>query len=231
MILCTKYDGIMRLKMGKLKTAQIDVEAHITRNTSRNLEIPSQVKVWLDEVEGINVNVENLPSDAIGCCSLTIRHKLRRKVFKIIKAIDSATRQLSSITWTGDPIPMERISSMNASTSATSSDHQDDFPSREQTFTQALKALEPNHKSLMITLCGMGGIGKMRMMRRLKKLNEKTKPTRADKIREWFKKNSDGGKTKFLIVLNDVWEMVDLNDIGFGISPNEGVDFKILLTS
>ncbi|KAI3517972.1 hypothetical protein L1887_06247 [Cichorium endivia] len=50
-------------------------------------------------------------------------------------------------------------------------------------------------------------------------------------MREWFKNNSHGGKTKFLIILDDVWEMVDLNDIGLTPFPNQGVDIKVLLTT
>ncbi|KAI3509389.1 hypothetical protein L1887_24624 [Cichorium endivia] len=50
----------------------------------------------------------------------------------------NATRQLSSITWIKDLILLGRVGSMNASTSATSSDHQDDFSSREQTVAQVV---------------------------------------------------------------------------------------------
>ncbi|CAI9261481.1 unnamed protein product [Lactuca saligna] len=63
-------------------------------------------------------------------------------------------------------------------------------------------------------------------------LNESTKPARADKLRQWFKDNSDGGKNKFLVILDDVWEFVDLEDIGLSTPLlNEGVNFKVLLTS
>ncbi|KAL7613131.1 hypothetical protein Lser_V15G04866 [Lactuca serriola] len=235
MISCRKYVRVMQMKMRELNTSRISVEEHISRNTRNHLQIPSQIKDWLDQVEGIRANVANFPLDVITCCSLRIRHKLGQKAFKITEQIESLTRQLSLISWTDDPVPLGRVGSMNASTSASSSD---DFPSREKTFTQALKALEPNQKFHMVALCGMGGVGKTRMMQRLKKaaeekklfnyivgavigektdpfaiqeaiadylgiqLNEKTKPARADKLREWFKKNSDGG-----------------------------VDFKVLLTS
>ncbi|KAL7612630.1 hypothetical protein Lser_V15G04852 [Lactuca serriola] len=264
MISCRKYVRVMQTKMTELNTSRISVEEHISRNTRNHLQIPSQTKEWLDQVEGIRANVENFPIDVITCCSLRIRHKLGQKAFKITEQIESLTRQLSLISWTDDPVPLGRVGSMNASTSASSSD---DFPSREKTFTQALKALEPNQQFHMVALCGMGGVGKTRMMQRLKKaaeekklfnyivravigektdpfaiqeaiadylgiqLNEKTKPARADKLREWFKKNSDGGKTKFLIVLDDVWQLVDLEDIGLSPFPNQGVDFKVLLTS
>ncbi|KAL7612395.1 hypothetical protein Lser_V15G04871 [Lactuca serriola] len=62
-------------------------------------------------------------------------------------------------------------------------------------------------------------------------LGEKNKSVRADKLRRGFKAKSDGGKNKFLIVLDDVWQTVDLEDIGLSPLPNQGVDFKVLLTS
>ncbi|CAI9266132.1 unnamed protein product [Lactuca saligna] len=62
-------------------------------------------------------------------------------------------------------------------------------------------------------------------------LKESDKKTRAEKLRQGFKAKSDGGNTKFLIILDDVWQSVDLEDIGLSPSPNQGVDFKVLLTS
>ncbi|XP_023732122.1 uncharacterized protein LOC111879926 [Lactuca sativa] len=62
-------------------------------------------------------------------------------------------------------------------------------------------------------------------------LNEKSKQARADKLRQGFKDKSDGGKNKFFVILDDVWQSVDLEDIGLSPFPNQGVDFKVLLTS
>nr|KAJ0220114.1 hypothetical protein LSAT_V11C200053000 [Lactuca sativa] len=62
-------------------------------------------------------------------------------------------------------------------------------------------------------------------------LTETTKPARTDKLRTWFANNSDGGKKKFLVILDDVWQPVDLEDIGLSRFPNQDVDFKVLITS
>ncbi|CAI9270384.1 unnamed protein product [Lactuca saligna] len=62
-------------------------------------------------------------------------------------------------------------------------------------------------------------------------LNQKTKSARAEKLRQEFKAKSDGGKNKFFVILDDVWQFVDLEDIGLSLFPNQGVDFKVLLTS
>ncbi|KAL7612627.1 hypothetical protein Lser_V15G04855 [Lactuca serriola] len=265
MISCKKHVRGMRTKMTELNAARISVEDHISRNKRNNLQIPTQIKDWLDDVEEIKANVENFPSDVISCCSLRIRHKLGQKAFKITEQIESLTRQNSLIIWTDEPVPLGRVGSMIASTSAASSDHHDVFPSREQIFRKALEALEPVQKSHMIALWGMGGVGKTTMMKKLKEvveqkktfniivqvvigektnpiaiqqavadylsieLKENTKEARADKLRKWFE--ADEGKNKFLVILDDVWQFVDLEDIGLSPLPNKDVNFKVLLTS
>ncbi|KAJ9542287.1 hypothetical protein OSB04_028793 [Centaurea solstitialis] len=62
-------------------------------------------------------------------------------------------------------------------------------------------------------------------------LKESSSTARAIKLRKSFEAHSDGGKKKFLIILDDVWQFVDLTDIGLSPLPNQGVDFKVLLTS
>ncbi|KAL7612394.1 hypothetical protein Lser_V15G04877 [Lactuca serriola] len=267
LIYSTKHVRDMSSKMRELNAARHAEEDHLDRNTRTRLEISSQVRSWLEEVEKIDAKVQTVPSDVVACCSLKIRHKVGREAFKLIEKIESATRQHSLITWTDLPIPLGKVDTMKASTSTPSSDHHDDFQSREKTFSQALKALESNNTSHMIALCGMGGVGKTTMMQRLKKvakenrmfdymveavigettdpiaiqqavadylrieLKESTKPARADKLREWFKANSREGKNKFLVIFDDVWQSVDLEDIGLSPFPNQGVDLKVLLTS
>ncbi|KAL4579070.1 hypothetical protein LXL04_015205 [Taraxacum kok-saghyz] len=230
-----------------------------------HLEVPSEAKGWLEDVGKIFLKVEDVPNDVGGCFACKKRHMVGRKVLKINEEIDSVMRRHSLIIWTDHPIPLGKVDS-KASTSMSSSAY-NDFASREHTFKDALKALEANHKSHMIALWGMPGVGKTTMMQRLKKvvlekkmfsflvqavigqktetiviqeavadylgikLNETTISARADKLRKWFENNSHGGKNKFLIILDDVWEFVDLNDIGLSPLPNQGVDFKVLLTS
>ncbi|KAI3518064.1 hypothetical protein L1887_06432 [Cichorium endivia] len=88
---------------------------------------------------------------------------LERKPLKKLRRFKMPQYNFYFGTWTQDPVPVGTVGSINASTSITSCDNQDDFPLKEQTFTQALKALEANHKFHMIALCGMGGVGKTRM--------------------------------------------------------------------
>ncbi|GKC46969.1 disease resistance protein-like protein [Tanacetum coccineum] len=49
-------------------------------------------------------------------------------------------------------------------------------------------------------------------------LNETSKAARADRLRITFEKMSQEGK-KVLVILDDVWEMVELNDIGLSPLP------------
>nr|AAC02203.1 resistance protein candidate [Lactuca sativa] len=265
LISCRQYMREMGIKMRGLNATRLGVEEHVNRNISNQLEVPAQVRGWFEEVGKINAKVENFPSDVGSCFNLKVRHGVGKRASKIIEDIDSVMREHSIIIWNDHSIPLGRIDSTKASTSIPSTDHHDEFQSREQTFTEALNALDPNHKSHMIALWGMGGVGKTTMMHRLKKvvkekkmfnfiieavvgektdpiaiqsavadylgieLNEKTKPARTEKLRKWFVDNS-GGK-KILVILDDVWQFVDLNDIGLSPLPNQGVDFKVLLTS
>ncbi|CAI9270375.1 unnamed protein product [Lactuca saligna] len=266
LILCTIYMREMVIKMKELNVVKDGVEEKMRQNISNNLEVPIQVGGWLGDVEKINAKVENVSRDTGSCFNIKIRYRAGRNAFEINEEIDSLMRQYREINWADHPIPPGMVDSMKPSTSTTSSEH-NEFQSREVTFTKALKALDPNHKSHMIALCGMGGVGKTTMMQMLKKvaeenkmfnfiievvigekidsisiqeviayylsveLNEKNKSVRADTLRRGFKAKSDGGKNKFLIILDDVWQTVDLGDIGLSPLPNQGVDFKVLLTS
>ncbi|XP_023760075.1 uncharacterized protein LOC111908479 isoform X2 [Lactuca sativa] len=266
LILCTKYMRDMGIKIIELNAAKVGVEEKTRHNISNNLEVPAQVKGWLDDVGKINAQVENVPNNIGSCFNLKIRHTAGRSAVEISEEIDSVMRRYKEINWADHPIPPGRVHSMKSSTSTLSTKH-NDFQSRELTFTKALKALDPNHKSHMIALCGMGGVGKTTMMQRLKKvakekrmfsyiieavigektdpisiqeaisyylgveLNANTKSVRADMLRQGFKAKSDVGKDKFLIILDDVWQSVDLEDIGLSPFPNQGVNFKVLLTS
>ncbi|KAL7612849.1 hypothetical protein Lser_V15G04907 [Lactuca serriola] len=245
-----------------LHNASFEVQQHVNRDKNKRCRTPKEVEIWLDQVTAIDVKVETLNRDVVSC-SLKSRYKVGSKASKIIEEINSVIR--GRINWTDDPIPLGEVDPMNSSTSRSSSDH-DDFPSREQTFTKVLKALEPDHKFKVIALWGMGGVGKSMMIKKLKKVVEGkqmfkfmvevdigetdpiavqegvayylninlgggTKQGRAKRLGDWFVANSNGGETKFLVILDNVWETVDLNDIGLSLSPNQNVDFKVLLAS
>ncbi|KAI3724603.1 hypothetical protein L2E82_36386 [Cichorium intybus] len=263
----TEYVKAMRTAMADLNDKKRAVEEHKKRNEENCLEVPNTVKVWLQEVTRINGEAESVLNDAGNWFDLWNRYMLAKKALKITEDIMKAKDGHSNIEWINDRVPLGRTDSTKASTSRPSSDHPNEFQSRQQTFTEALEALGPNHKSHMVALCGMGGVGKTTMMKKLKEIvdekkmfryivrvdiGEKTdaiyiqkvvahylgielkqeiKSVRADELRKQFKAQSDRGNNRFLIILDDVWESVDLEDIGLSPLPDQGVDFKVLLTS
>nr|XP_043622423.1 disease resistance protein At4g27190-like [Erigeron canadensis] len=279
---CKKYVTEMERNMGELNAKRGDDEDHMRHNKRNKLKVPDQVKGWLENVQVVNAKVESLQEISVGSCfSFKTRHGVGKRAFGLIQEIKHLKEEHTQIVWTNHPIPLGKVDSMKASTSAPPVDYQSDFESREDTFVKALKALEADHKSHVIALWGMGGVGKTTMMEKLKTVvtekrmfslivpvvigefphkhlphnhvnNEKkllaiqdavadylainlkeitTISARADKLRGWFENYSEGGKNKILVILDDVWQLVDLNNIGLTTLPNQGIDFKLLLTS
>ncbi|CAH1435261.1 unnamed protein product [Lactuca virosa] len=167
MISYRKYVVEMHTKMNYLNVARAGEKEHLDRNIRIRLMVPDQVSPWLDKIQNINAKVKNFPSEDLDCLDFKSRHKLGSKASKIINEIDSITTQLSLIKWTDEKIPLGRIDSTMTSTSTPSGDH-NDFQSRVHTFTEALKALRPDHKPHMVALWGMGGVGKTTMMKKLR---------------------------------------------------------------
>ncbi|CAI9271039.1 unnamed protein product [Lactuca saligna] len=260
----------MRRNIKSLNIDRDGVKEKMVHNERDDLEIPTNVQEWLEDVKKINEKVENLLSTDVVCCfNIRIRYKNGKRACKINEEIHHIMVCNSKIIWTDHRIPPGRIRPMNASTSSvTSSDHHDQFPSREHIFTEALNALKPDNATRMVALCGMGGVGKSKMVERLKMIVQERKmfdywvhvvigqetdlniiqntvahylgveigeiadqPARIEKILNRFKAISKGGEIKFLIILDDVCQRVDLNYIGLSRLSNEGVNFKVLLTS
>jgi len=169
LISCTKYARDMGIKVRRLNATRLGVEDHMNRNKFKNLKVPTEVCVWLEEVEKIDARVESIPGDIGSCFHLKVRHKIGMDAFKIIQDIDHLMEEKSRIVWTDHPIPLGKVDSIKESTSTPSS-HYNDFKSRESIFMQALKSLQPCNRSHMIALCGMGGVGKSIMAQRLKKV-------------------------------------------------------------
>ncbi|CAH1435260.1 unnamed protein product [Lactuca virosa] len=62
-------------------------------------------------------------------------------------------------------------------------------------------------------------------------LKDQAKQVRVDELRQGFEAKLKGGESKFLVILDDVWKPVDLEDIGLSCLLNQGIDFKVLITS
>jgi len=261
----TKYVRKMNHKMKQLNVSSHDVEERKNSNNINDLQIPTRVPGWLDDVEKIKKDAQSISSAGIGCCNMKMKYQAGRKAFKITEEMESLIDENSKIIWTNTQKPLGKVNSKKASTSTLSDgDAQNHFKSREKTFKDALEFLQQaDHNSQVIALCGMGGVGKTTMMEQLKKtlhdkktfnwivkvvigqmmntfsvqkelaeytgipLTETGTSARADRLCERFRKISEK-KEKVLVILDDVWGVFQLKDIGLSPLPS---GFKLLLTS
>ncbi|CAI9270339.1 unnamed protein product [Lactuca saligna] len=260
----TKLVRNMNAKMKQLDGTILDVKKHMERNNISNLEIPARIPSWLEEVEKTKEKAQSIPSTGNGCFNMKMRYRAGRKAFKIMEEMESFIDENSKITWSDAQRPLGKVNSKIASSSSPpDAGAQNHFRSREKSFKEILDFLQQDHKSKVIALCGMGGVGKTTMMEQVKKtaedkkmfdyvvkvvigqqinmfsiqqavadymgssLTEMSKEARADRLRITFEKLLEG-KRKVLLILDDVWETIELKDIGLSPLPN---GFKLLLTS
>nr|KAJ0222768.1 hypothetical protein LSAT_V11C200051750 [Lactuca sativa] len=260
-----KHVRNMNTKMKQLDGTSSDVKKQMDTNYRKNLEIPTRVPGWLEEVEKTKEKAQSISSTGNGCFNMKMRYQAGRNAFKITQEMESLMDESSKITWSDTQRPLGKVNSkITSSYVPLDGDAQNHFNSREKSFKSALESLQQDHKSKVIALCGMGGVGKTTMMEQLKKaaedkkmfdyvvkmvigqqinmskiqqdvavymmgqsLTEPSKEARADRLRITFG-NLPEGRRKVLLILDDVWETIELKDIGLSPLPN---GFKLLLTS
>ncbi|KAL4586178.1 hypothetical protein LXL04_010810 [Taraxacum kok-saghyz] len=166
----TQHVRKMDTRIKQLDGTSIDAKKKKEMNITGNLEIPTRVPDWLEEVEDVKKRAHGISSTRCGCFNMKMRYRTGRNAFKITKEIVILDEEYSKIIWNDTPRPLGKVNSMTASTSARlDGDSQNDFRSREKSFNDALSFLQQNHPSQVIGLCGMGGVGKTTMMEQLKK--------------------------------------------------------------
>ncbi|KAL4586168.1 hypothetical protein LXL04_010800 [Taraxacum kok-saghyz] len=166
----TKHVRKMDTRIKQLDGTSLDAKKKKETNITGNLEIPTRVPDWLEEVEDVKKRAHSISSTGCGCFNMKMRYRAGRNAFKITKEIVDLDEEYSKIIWNDTPKPLGKVNSMNASTSGKSNgDSHNDFRSREKSFNDALSFLQPDHTGQVIGLCGMGGVGKTRMMEQLKK--------------------------------------------------------------
>ncbi|PWA67481.1 Disease resistance protein [Artemisia annua] len=163
--------------MKDLEKRRYEIKAHVYYNNTNNLEIPPSVPQWLEDVEKIEKNFKNIPSNNDGCFNLKTTYEAEGKALKLTKKIDDLITQSKEIIWTNAKIPLGRVDSKRPpSTSASGGNNQNGFKSRNKIFNDALKFLQHDDgKTQVIALCGMGGVRKTTLMNQLKEAakNEK----------------------------------------------------------
>ncbi|CAH1437305.1 unnamed protein product [Lactuca virosa] len=262
----TKHVRNMNTRMKQLDGTSHDVKNHMETNNISNLEIPSRVTGWLEDVKKVKEDAKNISNTGTGCFNMKMRYRAGRNAFKITEEMESLIDENSKIIWSDAQKPLGKVNSKITSCSAHSDGdalQQNHFKSREKSFKKAFESLQQDHTSKVIALCGMGGVGKTTMMEQLKKtaedkktfdyvvkvvigqqinmfsiqqavaeymgqfLTETSNTARADRLRITFG-NLPEGRRKVLLILDDVWETIELKDIGLIPFPN---GFKLLLTS
>ncbi|KAM5562799.1 hypothetical protein ABKV19_017810 [Rosa sericea] len=242
----------------RLNAQRRDVAEKIEAATRNSETILHEVEIWLDQVDRTlrdkDTCFENERTAKAECCSngwfpnLKIRHSLSRKAKKMAPDVDGLLdKKFEAVACAARH---EGASSSQASNIM-------NFESRKSTIEGVMEALKGNQVNLIV-ICGMGGIGKTTMVKEVVirakkeglvdehakvvvndkpdiskiqsdiaeslglKLEEQVLESRADKL---FNRLS---AKRVLVVLDNVWETLDLREIGI---PSGRNSCKILVTS
>ncbi|CAI9270329.1 unnamed protein product [Lactuca saligna] len=252
----TKHVRNMSAKMNQLNGTCIDVKKHRDANNINNLEIPERVLGWLEEVEQIRKDAQSISSTESGCFNIIMRYRAGRKACKTTEAIESLITEKLQMSWSDAQKPLGRVHSKIASSDGDAQNHfksrekpfKDALGFLQQnemialcgmggvgktTMMEQLKKHLEGEKKFDLFLKVV--IGKKEASSIQQALAEcislsltETDPTRrAERLGIAFRKLGED-KRKVLVILDDVWETIELKDIGLSPFPNS---FKLLLTS
>ncbi|XP_042754878.1 uncharacterized protein LOC111902518 [Lactuca sativa] len=252
----TKHVRNMSAKMNQLDVISIDVKNHRDANNIKNLEIPERVPGWLEEVEQIRKDAQSISSTESGCFNIIMRYRAGRKACKTTEAIESLITEKLQMSWSDAQKPLGRVHSKIASSDGDAQNHfksrekpfKDALGFLQQnqmialcgmggvgktTMMEQLKKHLEGEKKFDLFLKVV--IGKKEASAIQQALAEcvslsltETDPTRrAERLGIAFTELVKQNK-KVLVILDDVWESIDLKDIGLSPFPNS---FKLLLTS
>ncbi|KAL6288652.1 hypothetical protein ACE6H2_006162 [Prunus campanulata] len=207
----------------KLDDKKNDVQRSVDVAKRNGEIIKAQVERWLEDVNKIFSKVQEFENKVNGqrrclcglCPSLKSRYSLSRKATKIAqRALDLKLDEGLSNN-VANPAPLQQLGSI------ISSEGFKGFESRKYVMNDVLSALR-NEKTRIIGICGMGGVGKTTMVGEIKRLESES--IRAPRLHERIKQSK-----RILIILDDVWSELKLQDVGIPFGDHEGC--KILLTS
>ncbi|KAM3749123.1 hypothetical protein ACB098_05G158900 [Castanea mollissima] len=245
----------LKSRVMELKAARDRVQHRVTEAVNNIEEIEADVNMWLTKVDDILVKAEEvldkeekakISSSKMACPNLKLRHKHSKKAKKIVQEID----ELKNCRF--DKVSYRPAS--KGSVTTTNMDYIT-FESRRSTVEELMQALV-DANIYMIGVWGMAGVGKSTLIREVAmkvkekklfdevaiatvthkpdlsriqgeiadkldlKLDKETLSGRADLLRKRL------AKENILVILDDIWEKLDLNEIGI---PYDGR--KIVVTS
>ncbi|XP_028760232.1 putative disease resistance protein At5g05400 [Neltuma alba] len=208
-------------------------------------EITPRVKKWLDDVNAILDEVQKLQQEVGGggkkCFNMSLKYSLA-------KQMDEKAKRMKDLMNSRLELFSQRIPPLNLSDQFSSKDVID-FKSRESIFNSLFEAIKDG-KNKMVGLYGMGGSGKTTLAIEVGKKVERlrlfdkvvkvvvSRPPNVRNIQEEIKEKTGlefeektestiaqrlliGLKSmKILIILDDVWSDLNLQDIGIPINEN-----------
>ena len=241
-----QFIGNFNTTKGELEVKLEDVKRRREEAEQNTHEIMPSVKKWLDDVNIVLEEVQQLQQELEGggkkCFNMKLRYSLARRM-------DIMAKQMKDLKDNSRFESFSQLIQLPSIGSQPSSKEIMDFSSRKSTYKGLLEAIKDG-KNKMIGLYGMGGSGKTTLaievgkeVDRLKlfdkvikvvvsqplnvrniqeeikgrlglKFEEKTESTTAQRLLIALE------AMKLLIILDDVWSYLNLQDIGIPLSEN-----------
>ncbi|KAL7195443.1 hypothetical protein ACSBR1_035629 [Camellia fascicularis] len=249
-------------KVKNLKEEVKKLDEKRGNQAERNVKvIGPDVKGWLERVDKCSEEAREILNDEVEankgclygwCPNLKLRYSLGKKATNKAKEVAKLheERKLMEVAYDEPPPGIESTSTEGIKV----------FESRRLIMNDVMEALKDD-RFHMISICGMGGVGKTTMVKEVAKIAKKEKlfdevvmavvsqsPNErkiqgeiGDKLGLEFKEETERGRAdrlherlsgtkRILVILDDVWEHLELNDIGIPFGDGHRGS-KILMTS
>ncbi|XP_044499724.1 probable disease resistance protein At4g27220 isoform X2 [Mangifera indica] len=237
---------------GKLKDARDEVKAKVVAAENNVEKIKQNVKDWQGDVDSTIEETDKLIQDKSNssCFKLITCYKNGRKAWKKLNAITELLQEKETFAEVSLPTSHEVIR-------LTNKDYEE-FESRRSIFNDVLKALDDPEVGI-IGVYGMGGIGKTTLVKEVghqakkhlvmdevvfvevsdKPDTKKIQDELAYQLGLEFKKEAERASKlyarlkndkKVLVILDNMWEQLDLQALGIPSGDDRG-GCKLLLTA